>query len=421
MTSSSIFVKNREKILNILPAGAVVILKSNILYPRNGDQYFPFRQDSNFYYITGLNYTDLICILYKSKDQKISAAYLFISQADLKKVVWEGEGLNREKATTLSGITNIDIYDAWQNFLQENIDGSVKIYVDFEEGNKAMFAYKQNFFKKLKKQFPFNEFHNISQVIEALRVVKEPEEISLIKKAVEITSNAFYGALEKIKPQTSEKEIESTITTSFLKQGATGHSFSPIIASGFNACTLHYNVNNGMLQNGDMLLMDFGCEYQNYAADCTRTVPVSGKFSKRQQEIYQCLLEIFYKSRDIIKPGISITDINKKVLDWSKKAHVKLGLYSHKEIKNEPLLVKRFYPHGACHYLGLDVHDVGNRDVPLQKGMVLTCEPGIYIPNEKIGVRLENDILVTDNGNEDLMKNIPVEIVDIENLMHKNK
>jgi Xaa-Pro aminopeptidase len=259
--------------------------------------------------------------------------------------------------------------------------------------------------------------------LHALRVIKSQAEINVIKQSIEITKEAFLNVAKDLRPGKKEYEIEAELTYHFLRKGASGHAFHPIVASGKNACFLHYIENNQECKDGDLLLMDFGAEYLNYASDCSRTLPVNGKFTERQKEIYQSVLSVFKYARGLMKPGTTINKFHHKVCEKLEQEHLKLGLYTHEDIKAQdpasPMWFK-YYMHGTSHFMGLDVHDVGSKDQEFVPGMVLTCEPGIYIPEEGIGIRLENDILITPDGNEDLMADIPIEPDDIESLMNTN-
>jgi Xaa-Pro aminopeptidase len=257
-----------------------------------------------------------------------------------------------------------------------------------------------------------------------LRTVKEPEELELIRRAVEITRGGLERVMGFIKPGVYEYQVEAELSHEFIRQGAGGYAYAPIIASGKNACMLHYIKNDRVCSDGELLLMDFGAEHANYAADCTRTVPVNGKFSERQRELYDACLRVFRNTSRLIQPGTRIDDINKEVGKLWEEEHLKLGLYTADELKKQDKmspLYRKYYPHGTCHFVGLDVHDAGSNQAVLQPGMVLTCEPGIYIPEEKTGIRLENMILVTESGNEDMMKDFPMESGEIEACMNKNR
>ena len=416
----NLYNRNRKKLLDKIPEKSLVLLMSNISYPRNGDQYFPFRQDSNFFYLTGLHEKNIKLIIYKGETEETNFKAIYIEKTDSIKEVWDGPSLNINDATDISGIDIVKYHDQWKADLQQKMTICKKVFVDMEESDNPFFEYKNAFFRKIQNDFPLHQFENLRNILTELRTIKEKEEIIFIKKAISITEETFLDVVKTIRPGKTEKEVEAAISYGFNKRAASGHAFAPIIAGGKNACTLHYIKNNSTLDDQSLVLLDFGAEYNNYAADCSRTLPVNGRFTPRQRQIYNILLDIFKKARNEIREGITINSINEKVISWLKETHIALGLYKEKEVENDPGLTKKYYPHGIGHFMGLDVHDVGGKDLKLKSGMVLTCEPGIYIPEEKTGIRLENDILVTPDGNEDLMKDIPIEIDDIEKLMRQD-
>jgi Xaa-Pro aminopeptidase len=278
----------------------------------------------------------------------------------------------------------------------------------------------ENFINTIKEQYPIHNYERLAPQIQELRLIKSVEEVDIIKKACDITNNAFRRVLKTIKPDLYEYEVEAEISYEFLRQGASDHAYAPIIAGGNNACFLHYIENDKKLKDGDMVLMDFGAEYANYSADLSRTIPVNGKFTSRQKEMYEATLRVFKFARSLMIPGTTINKYHKEVCNKWQEEHIKLGLYSEEDVKNHkgdnPLWFK-YFMHGTGHFMGLDVHDVGTRDTVLKPGMVITCEPGLYVEEEGIGIRIENDILITKDGNIDLMENIPIEIEEIEALM----
>jgi Xaa-Pro aminopeptidase len=278
--------------------------------------------------------------------------------------------------------------------------------------------------KDLQAKFPAHHYERLSPIMRDLRTIKSDTEILIIQEACAITGQAFKNVLNTIRPGVYEYEIEAELTYEFIRNGARGHAFDPIVASGANACSLHYNINNAYCSDGDLLLLDFGAEYGNYAADCSRTIPVNGVYTPRQKELYQSVLEVFRFACSLMRPGTTINKIHTEVCRRFSQEHEKLGLYSHedvmKEDKDAPLYMQ-YYMHGTSHFMGIDVHDVGGKDLELCPGMILTCEPGIYIPDEKTGIRIENDILITSNGCIYLMKDIPIEADHIEQLIALGK
>jgi Xaa-Pro aminopeptidase len=308
--------------------------------------------------------------------------------------------------------------------MQKLMSGKRIIYTNIRELEKFKPEYPlrdERLMAELTKTYPRIEFKGLSSILTELRLMKEPEEMDLIREAIRITRAGFDRVLGMVKPGVHEYEIEAELSYEFIRQGAAGHAYPPIIASGGNACFLHYIKNDQVCREGDLLLMDFGAEYANYAADCSRTLPVTGRFTQRQKELYEATYRVFCQARSLMMPGTCIDEINKEVGRFWEEEHVKLGLYSTEDLKkqtNDNPLYRKYYPHGTSHFMGLDVHDVGSKQAVLKPGMVLTCEPGIYIPEEATGIRLENDILITAKGNLDLMEDIPIKAAEIEELMN---
>jgi len=420
--NSSLFEKNRKKLIKFLQSNSLALIHSNDQMPRNGDQYFPFRQSSDLFYLTGIDQEKTILTLCPNHPDKNLREILFIIESNEKIAVWEGHKYTKEEAQKTSGINNIKYISEFESVFRELAIKAESVYLNLKENPKfkpEVISADQRFVNTLEKEFPAHEIQRLAPLMKKLRLKKEPEEIELMQKACEITGKSFQRILKFIKPEVEEYQIEAEITHEFLWNKATGHAYAPIIASGKNACVLHYIENNKKCDDGDLVLMDFGAEYANYSADCTRTVPVNGKFTPRQKDCYEAVLRVMKKAISWLTPGTTINRINERVECLLQEEHIKLGLYSQKDVDNqdpEKPLVKKYYPHGTCHFIGLDVHDVGDRTTILEEGMVLTCEPGIYIPEENIGIRIENDIVV---GLKplDLMKDIPKEIDEIEKLM----
>ena len=398
-------------------------MHSNDQMLRNGDQFFPFRQNSDLFYLTGIEQEMTILMLCPDHCDKNKQEILFIRKPDQKLEAWEGEKLDKETAEGVSGISNIQWLEKYEALSRELILAAENIYCPGHEHLKFSPEYPsrdERSVDRLKKEYPLHGFKRLSPLLTELRLVKEPEELALIREAVKITKDGFDKVLATIRPEIKEYEIEAELTGEFTRQTATGHAYQPVIASGANACILHYIKNDQVCHDGDLLLLDFGAEYANYAADCSRTIPVNGRFTARQREFYDACLRVFRKTRALIKPGITIDKINQQVGKMWEVEHVALGLYSNGDILNQseedPMYIK-YSLHGVSHFLGLDVHDVGSKKEILRPGMVLTCEPGIYVPAEKTGIRLENDILVTKQGNLDLMEDVAIEAEEIEYLM----
>jgi len=421
---AELFIKNRHKLFELLNNNSIAIIHSNDEMPRNGDQTFAFRQHSDFFYLTGIEQEKSILIISKGYKEEFEQI-LFILKPDKTLEIWEGHKLTNEEAKTISGVENIKYINEFENILRELIFSSENIYLNRNENVKFETAvpYKDiRFSSELKEKYPFHTYKRLAPLLTKLRLQKEPEEIELIKKACKITNKAFHRVLRFVKPGVKEYEIEAEITSEFLRNGAGGHAYQPIVASGKDNCVLHYISNDKICKNGDLVLMDFGAEYGNYAADTTRTIPVNGKFTKRQKEVYNAVLRVMKKATKLIKPGNTINKVNEEVNRMIEEELVNLGLAKQNEINNKEkrdTVRMNYFMHGNSHFMGLDVHDVGTKDTVFKPGMVLSCEPGIYIEDEGFGIRLENDILVTENGQIDLLEDEPIEIEDIERLMNE--
>lgn len=420
---NELFKRNRHKLMNKFEKKSVAMLNSSDQVPRNGDQNFNFRQNSDFFYFTGIEQEKSILLL--NPDSKISEnkEILFILKPDLNLEIWEGHKLTNEEASEISGIKTVKWLDDFEMTMREIVILSENIYLNSNEYAKftsEIDSRDLRFISDIKKMFPLHNYQRLAPLITKLRLIKEPEEIELMQKACDITNAAFRRVLKFVKPGVKEYEIEAEITYEFIRNGANGHAYQPIIASGKDNCALHYVFNDKVCNDGDLVLMDFGAEYANYLADTTRTIPVNGKFTERQKEVYSSVLKVLKNAEKLIKKGNTINQINKEVNIFIEEELVKLGLADKNEIldqKKKETVRMKYFMHGNSHFMGLDVHDVGYKDTVLEPGMVLSCEPAIYIAEENIGVRLENDILVTENGQINLLANEPIEIEEIEKLM----
>lgn len=403
---AALFLRNRSRLASLMSPGAVALIRSGERKMRNGDQFYPFRQHSDFFYLTGIDLEE--CVFAFSPDQRRPdlREILFIKKPTLKSELWTGITPDPKKIQALSGIGQVRWLEELDTFLRLLISDEKLVYTDHE-------AFADQFAR----------ISPLAPLLQSLRMIKQPEEIDEIRKAASITRSAFQRVLKKAGPGLYEYQVEAEIISEFIGLGAEGHAFEPIVASGKNALILHYVQNNCICEEGELLLIDFGAEVNHYAADCSRTIPVSGRFTGRQRLLYDAVLRIFRKARDLMVPGTLIADFHQAVGEMWEEEHIALGLYSREDVKSntgpEPLW-KNFYMHGTSHSMGLDVHDPFDRSSPFEAGMVLTCEPAIYIPDEKLGIRLENDILITDKGPVDLMEDIPIEADEIEALMNRN-
>jgi len=420
--SNKLFIKNREKLIDKIADKGIAIINSNDQMPKNGDQFFKYRQNSDFFYLTGIEQEKSILIINPFAENEKDKNILFILKADKKLEIWEGHKLTENEASEISGIKNVKFISEFDNFLKDLLSNINTIFLNNNEYPKftTPVPYKDaRFIKELKEKYPLHNFERLAPILTELRLQKEPEEIELMQKACDITTKAFHKVLKFIKPGVKEYEIEAEITSEFIKNGANGHAYEPIIASGKNNCVLHYVSNDRVCKDGDLILMDFGAEYANYSADTTRTVPVNGKFSERQKEVYEAVLRVMKKATKLMIPGTTINKVNETVNQYIDEELVKLSLAEKKyEDKDEKETVRvKYFMHGTSHFMGLDVHDVGSKDTVFKPGMVISCEPGIYIEEEGFGIRLENDILITNGEPINLLANEPIEVDDIESLM----
>jgi Xaa-Pro aminopeptidase len=422
--SSNFYQNNRQNIIAEMEEQSLLIILSHDEYPRCGDTTYPFRQNSELLWLCGIDQEESILSLAPWHPNPDYREILFIKNPSPEKIVWFGHRLSKASASELSGIKTVLFIEEFDNILHNLMSYSQHVYLHLPENPRIKQNFpscERRFSEKLKKEYPLHNYRRIAPILYPLRSIKHPEELKALQKACEITEKAFLRAAKAVKAGKYEYEIEAELTYEMLKQGATGHSFAPIVACGADTCILHYIKNDKILQDGDLLLMDFGAEYANYAGDCTRTIPVNGKFTKRQKAVYQSVVNIYKETIPLFKPGMTIHKINDYVFKRMEEEMILLGLFTIEDVKNqnpEHPLFKKYYMHNTSHFIGLDVHDVGERDWIFQAGQVLSCEPGIYIAEENIGIRIETDVVVGETP-IDLMSSLPVEVEEIEALMLK--
>jgi Xaa-Pro aminopeptidase len=421
-----IFVQNRKRFTDRMEKNSIAIFNSNDELPMNGDALHPFKQNADLYWLTGVEQEETMLVLFPDNpDPKYREVLILVRPNELKEK-WDGHRLTASEGQNISGIKTIVWLDVLDAMLQPWIHLADTIYLNTNENDRKanlVPVRDYRFAKEIRKRYPVHNYRRSAKILKELRAIKTPLEIEVIQKAIDITDVAFRRLLQFIRPGVFENEIEAEIYHSFLSQRATGPAYGSIIASGDRARTLHYVSNNQECKDGELLLMDFGATYGNYNADLTRTVPVNGKFGRRQRTVYNACLHLHQYAASILKPGISILDYTEKVGDEATAVFQKIGLLRKTEIKNEDpdnRVYRKYLYHGISHHLGIDVHDLGTRTEPIKTGMVFTVEPGIYIEEERMGVRIENNFWITRNGNKDLMKNIPITAEDIESLMKKN-
>ncbi|TMI86225.1 MAG: aminopeptidase P family protein [Bacteroidetes bacterium] len=418
-----IFIKNRQRFIREMKSNSIAIFVSNDEVPVNGDALYPFRQDSDLFWLSGVVQEDSMVILYPdNSDPKYREVLALVRPNELKEK-WDGKRLRAPEAQRSSGIQSIVWLDTLDALLQPWIHLADTIYLDTNENDRKASLIRTRDYRyvdKVKSRFPLHQYERSAKIMKELRGIKTALEIEVLQKAIDITDNTFRRLLKFIKPGVMEYEIEAEIWHSFLCQRATGPAYSSIIASGDRARTLHYVRNDQQCKEGELVLMDFGAEYGGYNADLTRTVPVNGKFTRRQKTIYNACLHLHDYAKSLLKPGISIVDYTEKVGEEATQQFLKIGLLKKTDVKNEDpenRAYRKYLYHGISHHLGIDVHDLGTRTEPIKAGMVFTVEPGIYIEEEQMGVRIENNVWITRNGNKDLMKNIPITVEEIEALM----
>lgn len=420
-----LFIENRKKFVPLLQKDSVAIFNSNDEMPRTGDGNFPFRQNSDLFWLSGIDQEQTVLVIAPNHPLPEYREALFLRKTNEHIAIWEGHKYTKEEAREASGIQQVYWIEDLKAMLPVIIHHSKNIYVNLNENDRFAtdVVYRdERFAKELRAKYPNHNYERSGPIMAKLRAIKSELEISQLSTACDITDKAFRRVLQFVKPGVMEYEIEAEITHEFLRNRATGHGYTPIIASGANACVLHYIDNNNECKSGDVLLLDFGAEYANYSADLTRSIPVSGKFTKRQKDVYNAVLRVMKAATKMLIPGNTIPKYHEEVGKIMEQELIGLGLLKAEDVKKQDPkqpLYKKYFMHGTSHFLGLDVHDIGNRYEPMAAGMFFTCEPGIYIPEENLGIRLENDILITEKGPIDLMANIPLEADEIEEMMAK--
>lgn len=422
---ASLFVHNRERFCARMKPGSIAFFNSNDEMARNGDANFLFRQQSDLFYLSGIDQEKTILVLFPDAPLPRYREILFVRKTNEHIAVWEGHKYTKEEARAASGIRTVLWLEDYDSIVPMLLNHCSTVYVNLNENDRftSDVPYRElRFARDLQSRLTGHSFERSGPLMAALRSIKHDIEIKLMQKAMDITEKAFRRVLRFVKPGVMEYEIEAEITHEFIRKRATGHAYTPIIASGPSACILHYNDNNRECKDGDVILLDFGAEYANYAADLTRCVPVSGQFTDRQRDVYNAVLRVMKAATHMLRPGNTIEAYHVEVGKVMEEELIGLGLLSRDEVKKQnpdAPLYKKYFMHGTSHFLGLDVHDIGDRYQPMQAGMVFTCEPGIYIPEEGLGIRLENDILVTSKDPVDLMASIPLEVEEVEEIMRE--
>lgn len=422
--NQDLFVLNRKNFVKELKNNSLAIFQSQDEFPRSGDQNFVFKQNPDLFYLTGIDQEQTILLLYPDCPNPLYRQVLFLRQTNDYIKVWEGYKYTKEQAKAASGIESIFWLEDFDNILHSIVNYADNIYLNTNENDRYAHTvpYRDiRFIEQMRSKYPLHHYERSAPIMRGLRAIKSDVEIELTKKACGITRDAFIRVLKFIKPGIKEYEIEAEIIHEFIRQGGTGHAYTPIIASGHNANILHYNDNNQQCKAGDVILFDFGAEYANYNADMSRSVPVNGKFTQRQKDVYNAVLHVMKEATKLLATGTVWNTYHEQVGEIMTEQLVNLGLLSTADVKNQNPAwpaYKKYFMHGTSHHLGIDVHDFAGRYTSFASGNILTVEPGIYIPEEGLGIRLENNILITANGNIDLMADIPVEVTEIEDIMN---
>ena len=422
--NQDLFILNRKNFVKELKNNSLAIFQSQDEFPRSGDQNFVFKQNPDLFYLTGIDQEQTILLLYPDCPNPLYRQVLFLRQTNEYIKVWEGYKYTKEQAKATSGIESIFWLEDFDNILHSIVNYADNIYLNTNENDRYAHSvpYRDiRFIEQMRSKYPLHRYERSAPIMRGLRAVKSDIEVELTKKACGITRDAFQRVLKFVKPGVKEYEIEAEIIHEFIRQGGTGHAYTPIIASGHNANILHYIDNNQECKAGDVILFDFGAEYANYNADMSRSVPVNGKFTQRQKDVYNAVLHVMKEATKLLVTGTVWNTYHEQVGEIMTEQLVNLGLLSTADVKNQNPAwpaYKKYFMHGTSHHLGIDVHDFAGRYTSFAAGNILTVEPGIYIPEEGLGIRLENNILITATGNIDLMADIPVETAEIEDIMN---
>ena len=426
-TTNQMFTHNRAKLAAQLPLRSIALFTANESMPRNGDEFYPFRQQSDFYYLTGIETENAFLLIATDYPDESNREILFIEPYNEAKAIYEGEMLDNEHATEISGIKTVMGTDSFYAILNtmaysgycETIFLNTYEYPKYECNVETI---QQRFNKDIITRYPMHNYGRIAPILNAMRLVKSEEEIELTRRACNITAEAFRHCMATVRPGMYEYQMQAELEYVFKYNNSSGNAFAPIIAAGKNACSLHYSKNQALLNYGDLLLFDVGCEYKNYSSDLSRTIPINGKFTPRQADCYNAVLRVMKEITKLYRPGNTINDINAATRQLMEQEMIRLGLFTAEDVKNQDPnhpLVKKYLPHGVVHHIGLDTHDNLDGFIPFEPGMILTLEPGIYISEENIGIRIENDLLITDGKPINLFEDLPIEVHEIEAAMSK--
>ena len=419
------FTRNRKNLRALLKPRSLVIVHANDVMPTNADGVMAFQQNSDLYHLTGIRQEETILVIATDLNAEPDhSEILFTRETSEQIAIWEGHKLTKEAATAASGIERVEWTTAFESHFHRLAPQCDHIYLLTNEHLRAAAIVEtrnDRFIRQCRDRYPLHTFERLAPLMHKLRMIKGGEEIAMLRKACDITDAGFRRVLRFVKPGVGEWEVEAEFLHEFVRSGSRGFAYLPIIGSGANACALHYIDNHRQCADGDMLLLDVAAEYGGWHADMTRTIPVNGRFTPRQRDVYNAVLRVLRAANDVLRPGNTPSKYHKQVVEIMEGELIKLGLIDAKEAAaqgpDKPLVAK-YFMHGVSHHLGLDVHDVAPANEPIAPGMVFTIEPGIYIREEGLGVRLENDVLIGEDANIDLMGHIPIEVDEIEALMN---
>ena len=420
-----LFIANRKRFIAKMDGAALAVFNSNDIYPISADSTMPFQQHRDIFHLSGVDQEESILVISPNSKNPAHKEVLFLKETNEHIAVWEGEKLTKEKAFEVSGIKTVYWLSQFDAIFKQMMCEVDNIYLNINEhlrANTEVETREDRFIKKVKVDFPSHGVKRSAPIMHQIRSIKHPIEIELMKKACSITKLGVERLLKFVKPGVFEYEIEAELIHEFIKNRSKGFAYTPIVASGANACVLHYIENNCECKDGEVILLDVGAEYANYASDLTRAIPVNGKFTERQKAVYNSVLHVKKEAEKLLVPGTIMAEYHKEVGRIMEAELLKLKLIDSTDVKNqnpEWPAYKKYFMHGTSHFIGLDTHDVGLWNEPIQAGMVFTCEPGIYIPEEKLGIRLEDDLMVQEKGAPlNLMADIPIEADEIEDLMN---
>jgi Xaa-Pro aminopeptidase len=422
--NSSLFVENRERLAKLLKPKSLAIFNSNDPMPTNADGTMGFHQNSDLFYLSGIDQEESILLIFPDSPDPKYREVLFLKETSELIAIWEGYKYTKEHATEVSGIQTIMWTKQFEGFLTSLIFEAENIYLNTNEhirNHSHVQTRDTKFIIWAKEHYPLHKFERLAPLMAQLRAIKSTIEIDLMREACRITELGFRRLLSFVKPNVTEYEIEAELIHEFVRNRSKGFAYQPIVASGANACVLHYIENNQVCKDGDLILLDVAAEYANYNSDLTRTIPVSGRFTQRQRAVYNAVHRVFDYAKSILKVGVLWEEYQKEVENFMESQLIDLGLLNRAEVEKQnpdSPLFRKYFMHGVSHHLGLDVHDVWNKYRKFEAGMVFTIEPGIYIREEGLGIRLENNFVITETGNIDLMANIPMAAEEIEDLMN---